>query len=69
MGKNKKPPKARGRVVDIEFPLARVTHLLLLLGWRLLGGLLCSLFGCVLHRVILPNVKFAIYRDRSVIHI
>ena len=46
-------------------PLSRATGLLLFLGWGLFRSLLRSLLSCVLHRAILPNVKFAIqYRSQ-----
>ena len=37
----------------------------------LLGGgfLFRSFLGCVLHRLILPNIKFCDYENRNVIHI
>jgi hypothetical protein len=41
-------------------PLGAPRILLLLLGRRFLRGLLRSFLCCVLHRLILPNIKFAI---------
>jgi len=52
----KKAPISRGLwLTNLE-----TAWLLFLLGRSLLGGgLFCGLLGCVLHRLILPNVKFA----------
>jgi hypothetical protein len=68
---NKKGPDLSGPICmnpNYCEPSRGAKGLLLLLGGRFLSGLLRSLLCCVLHRLILPNIRFAIL-DRSVIHI
>jgi hypothetical protein len=55
-GAKEKAPKIRGlRSNSFGVPLRDAARLLFLLGG---GFLLRSFLGCVLHRVILPNIKF-----------
>ena len=68
---NKKGPDLSGPIcMNPKYcePSRGAKGLLLFLGGRFLSGLLRSLLSCVLHRLILPNIRFAIL-DRSVIHI
>ena len=68
---NKKGPDLSGPICmnpKLLRALSGRQGLLLFLGGRFLSGLLRSLLSCVLHRLILPNIRFAIL-DRSVIHI
>jgi hypothetical protein len=63
----KRPRKSRGlKSNSFGVPLRDAARLLFLLGG---GFLLRSFLGCVLHRVILPNIKFCDQKNRNVIHI
>src|SRR5437773_9681752 len=63
--KTKRPRILRGLESKLFDPYSGCRKLLLFLG----GGLLLTFFSCVLHRLILPDIKILRLQNRNVIHI